>query len=72
MRDAYFGSMDKAFEGFTFVDESAAQHMRGGASLRGYALSLSMSVTTRFDHATHCRKSAVSGGQATLMNMKKR
>eukprot|EP01031_Cornospumella_fuschlensis_P004886 gene4886-6111_t len=27
VRDAYFGSLDKAFEGFTFVDDSAAQHM---------------------------------------------
>lgn len=29
VRDAYFGSMDKAFEGFTFVDDSAAQYMTG-------------------------------------------
>eukprot|EP00599_Poterioochromonas_sp_BG-1_P009916 CAMPEP_0173144130 /NCGR_PEP_ID=MMETSP1105-20130129/7054_1 /TAXON_ID=2985 /ORGANISM="Ochromonas sp., Strain BG-1" /LENGTH=501 /DNA_ID=CAMNT_0014057761 /DNA_START=704 /DNA_END=2209 /DNA_ORIENTATION=+ len=27
VRDAYFGSLDKAFEGFTFVDDSAAQYM---------------------------------------------
>ena len=27
LRDAYFGSMDKAFEGLTFVDDSAAQYM---------------------------------------------
>ncbi len=37
VRDAYFGSLDKAFEGFTFVDDSAAQYMTkaaggGGAS----------------------------------------
>jgi hypothetical protein len=24
LREAYFGSLDRAFEGFTFVDESAA------------------------------------------------
>lgn len=32
VRDAYFGSLDRAFEGFTFVDDSAAQYMtnRGG------------------------------------------
>ncbi len=34
VRDAYFGSMDKAFEGFTFVDESAAQHMSKTASFK--------------------------------------
>ena len=28
VRDAYFGSLDKEFEGFTFVDESAAEAMR--------------------------------------------
>lgn len=27
VRDAYFGSLDRAFEGFTFVDDSAAQYM---------------------------------------------
>eukprot|EP01039_Chlorochromonas_danica_P010102 gene10102-11182_t len=27
VRDAYFGSLDRAFEGFTFVDESAGQYM---------------------------------------------
>ena len=29
VRDAYFGSLDKAFEGFSFVDESAVQMMAG-------------------------------------------
>jgi len=54
VRGANFGSLDKAFEGFTFVDESAAQHMNkpGVASFKG--------------------KHAVSGAQATLLNMKKR
>ena len=39
VRDAYFGSLDREFEGFTFVDEGAADAMRshfagshGGAS----------------------------------------
>jgi serine/threonine protein kinase len=27
VRDAYFGSLDRAFEGFTFVDDTAAQYM---------------------------------------------
>ncbi len=31
VRDAYFGSLDKAFEGFTFVDDSAARHMARSA-----------------------------------------
>ena len=30
VRDAYFGSLDKAFEGFTFVDDSLAQLMCNG------------------------------------------
>jgi hypothetical protein len=34
VRDAYFGSLDKAFEGFTFVDDSAAQYMTRGAPRR--------------------------------------
>ena len=37
VRDAYFGSMDKAFEGFSFVDESTIQMMMGtpsGSSFR--------------------------------------
>ena len=34
VRDAYFGSLDKAFEGFTFVDDSAAQYMTGRSSGR--------------------------------------
>lgn len=42
VRDPNFGSMDRAFEGFTFVDESAAQHMttnKGGtASYKGLVL----------------------------------
>jgi hypothetical protein len=32
VRDAYFGSLDKAFEGFTFVDDSAAQYMTKSAA----------------------------------------
>lgn len=32
VRDAYFGSLDKAFEGFTFVDDSLAQLMCSGQS----------------------------------------
>jgi hypothetical protein len=30
MREAYFGSLDKAFEGFTFVDDSAMGLMQKG------------------------------------------
>ena len=34
LREAYFGSLDRAFEGFTFIDESAAHlihaHAGGG------------------------------------------
>jgi serine/threonine protein kinase len=28
VRDAYFGTIDSQFEGFTFVDDSAAEHLR--------------------------------------------
>lgn len=35
VREAYFGSLDKAFEGFTFVDDSAAQLMKRGKPLLG-------------------------------------
>ena len=49
VRDAYFGSLDKEFEGFTFVDESAAEAMRshiagshGGASNLTAAMSGSL------------------------------
>ena len=31
VRGAYFGSLEKAFEGFSFVDESAVQLMSGGS-----------------------------------------
>ena len=33
VREAYFGSLDRAFEGFTFIDDSAQQLMlkRGAA-----------------------------------------
>ena len=49
VRDAYFGSLDREFEGFTYVDESAAEEMRshmagshGGASNLTAAMSGSM------------------------------
>lgn len=32
VRDAYFGSLDRAFEGFTYVDESAAQYITNRGS----------------------------------------
>jgi hypothetical protein len=30
VRGAYFGSLDRAFEGFSYVDESAGRHMLPG------------------------------------------
>ena len=45
MREAYFGSYDRAFEGFTFVDESAAHFLSTQYSGHGVAKSLSRSVT---------------------------
>lgn len=55
VRDAYFGSLDKAFEGFTFVDETAAQHMAShtntststSGSRSGTSLALAASYGTR-------------------------
>ena len=40
LREAYFGSLDRAFEGFTFIDESAAHlihaHAGGGHGAGGH------------------------------------
>ena len=50
VRGAYFGSLDGAFEGFTFVDESAASHMMSGSvHARGAGMSMMAS------HSMHQR-----------------
>ena len=40
VRDAYFGSLDKAFEGFSFVDESAIQMMTSSMPKSGAGATL--------------------------------
>lgn len=46
VRDAYFGSMDKAFEGFSFVDENNAMMMFAGSVRSGTGATL-MSTSLR-------------------------
>jgi serine/threonine protein kinase len=46
VRDAYFGSMDKAFEGFSFVDDTNAMMMFAGSVRSGTGATL-MSTSLR-------------------------
>lgn len=42
VRGAYFGSLDGAFEGFTFVDESAVSQMMMSSSVQARGAGISM------------------------------
>lgn len=45
VRGAYFGSLDRAFEGFTFVDDSAAHMIAGcGAGSARYDIESALVV----------------------------
>lgn len=51
VRGAYFGSLDGAFEGFTFVDDSAATQMMMSASVQARGSGMAMMAS----HSMHGR-----------------
>jgi hypothetical protein len=56
VRDAYFGSMDRAFEGFSYIDETAGAHLLASArssmgdSVRGPAAAQGKKDSHVFSH----------------------